>query len=119
MNGRTEGPFAGGDRRRFDEDVWAAATWGALFTVQFVVALAIGVISLLWRAAGIDPFGPIWYRAGTALAALVAAVIAGLAAGVLLLRARSSRARAFGLSLAVSAVIVLVSGMIVARVLHT
>ncbi|WP_036434999.1 hypothetical protein [Mycobacterium sp. URHB0044] len=103
-----------GERPRpIHTDTWKAATWAVPFTVQLVVAAAIGVSWLQWRAgAGIENL--VSFLASVAVTALVAAVT-----GVALLRARESRTRGIGLSLVGCSAIVLLAGLVVGWVLYT
>jgi hypothetical protein len=98
--------------RNLDAHAWRTATWSAPFVVQLVLAALLILIWLLgkWPFAEHSTFeaeGALLLTA-TGIAALGSLAISG----VLLLTSRSSRGLGLAVSLAGSATIVLIGGMI-------
>jgi hypothetical protein len=98
--------------RQLDAHAWRTATWSAPFVVQLVVAALLILMWLLgkWPFAEHSTFkaeGALLLTA-TAIAALGSLAIGG----VLLLTSRSSRGRGLAVSLAGSATVVLIGGVI-------
>jgi hypothetical protein len=98
--------------RHLDAHAWRTATWSAPFVVQLVLAALLILMWLLgkWPFAEHNTFeaGGALLFAATAIAALGSLAISG----VLLLTSRSSRGRGLAVSLAGSATVVLIGGVI-------
>lgn len=96
-----------------DGAAWRTATWSAPFVVQLTLAALLVVMWLLgkWPFETHSAYAGerAWMLTSTVIAALVSLVI-----GAMFLRSPSARNRGIGLSVAASAVVVLVGGAIYA-----
>ncbi|MGH3967956.1 MAG: hypothetical protein ACRDTV_07555 [Mycobacterium sp.] len=95
--------------RDLDSRAWCTATWGAPFTVEIVVGAMVIVLWLLGKTQRFFPHDRAWFLTGTVITALASALTSGL-----LLTSASSRVRGIALSVAGSAVVVLVGGILLA-----
>ena len=100
--------------RHLDTQAWRTATWSAPFVVQLVVAALLILMWLLgkWPFAQHSTFEA--ERALLLTATGIAALGSLAISGVLLLTSRSSRGRGLAVSLAGSATVVLIGGVIYA-----
>ncbi len=96
-----------------DARAWRTATWSAPFVVQFVLAALLLFMWLLgtWPFVTHSPYEGerAWLLSATVITALVSLAISGV-----LLTSRSSRNRGLALSVAGSAAVVLVGGVMYA-----
>lgn len=102
--------------RRLDERVWSVATRSGPVVIQFVLGLVLIAIWLLGKTPFVGRDDHAGESASIAMAIAITVVIAVVVAGVLWTRS-SSTARGIGLSVAASALIVLIGGVGVAYIL--
>lgn len=99
--------------RDLDADAWRTATWSAPFVIQLVLAAQLILMWLLgkWPFATHCAYGGerVWSLTATAIAALASLAICGVLA-----TSRSSRGRGLAVSIAGSAAVVFVGGVMYA-----